>query len=101
MPDSPLNPTERAAMRAAIAEAIRAASLSMRHDWRQVEELIREFVRPLRAAGMKPERVVGEVKAMITAATGDPAHSITPSATTWALDEYYDRRRQTPSSEET
>jgi hypothetical protein len=97
MPDHPLDPTERAAMRAEIAEAIRAAKLSGRRDWRQVELLIREFVRPLKAAGVKPERVVGEVKAMITAATGDPSHSITPSAITWALEEYYDRRSTPPS----
>ena len=96
MPDHPLDPAGRAAIRAEIAEAIRAAKLSPRRDWRPVEALIREFVRPLKTAGVKPERVVGEVKAMITAATGDPSDSITPSAITWALDEYYGRGQ--PSS---
>ena len=97
MPDNPLDPSKRAAVRAEIGEAIRAANLSARRDWRPVEALIREFVRPLKTAGLKPERVVGEVKAMITAATGDPSHSITPSAITWALDEYYGRT-QSPSA---
>jgi len=91
MPDHPLDPTERAAVRAEIAQAIRDVGLSPRRDWRQVEALIRQFVKPLKAAGVKPERVVGEVKAMITAATGDPSHSVTPSAITWALDEFYGR----------
>lgn len=99
MPDRPLDPTDRAAMRTEIGEAIRAASLSPRRDWRQVEALIREFVRPLKTAGVKPERVVGEVKAMITGATGDPSHSITPSAITWALDEYYGRSKSTSAND--
>lgn len=99
MPDHSLNPTQRAAMRAEIAEAIRAATLSPRRDWRPVEGLIRQFVRPLKSAGVKPERVVGEVKAMITAATGDPSHSVTPSAITWALDEYYGRTQSPPAGD--
>ncbi len=92
MPDQPVDPSQRAALRDALADAVRAANLSSRRDWRPVEELVREFARDLKAAGTKPERVVSEVKSMITAATGDPSHSITPSAITWALEECYDRR---------
>lgn len=84
-------PDEHAELRADTVHALRVAMTSDRRAWQDVERLVRDYVRVLRAHGLKADRAAAEMKALVVEVTGDPMASIITSVTTWTLSEYYER----------
>jgi len=71
--------------------ALRVALASDRRAWQDIERIVREYVRVLRAHDLKAERAVAAAKTIVTEATGDPMSSMIPSVVTWTLSEYYEK----------
>jgi hypothetical protein len=84
-------PEEHAELRSDAVHALRMAMTADRRAWHDVERLVREYVRVLRAHGLKADRASAETKSLVVEATGDPMSSIIPSVVTWTLSEYYER----------
>lgn len=82
---------DHADLRAETALALRNAVVSDRRAWNEVERLVRDYARALRARGVRSERAVSEAKALVTEATGDPFSSLLTSVVTWTLSVYYER----------
>jgi hypothetical protein len=84
-------PEEHSELRADTVHALRMAVTADRRVWHDIERIVREYVRVLRTHGLKADRGVAEVKALVIEATRDPMSNIIASAETWALSEYYDK----------
>ena len=84
-------PEEHSELRSDTVHALRIAVTADRRQWHQVERMVREYVRVLRAHGVKADRAIIETKGLVVEATGDPMSSIITSVVTWTLSEYYER----------
>ena len=80
---------------AELKAALRTAVASDRRMLNDVERLVRDYVRVLRAHGIRSERAVIEAKALVVEATGDPLSDplsgLLASVVTWTLSEYDER----------
>ena len=76
---------------AELKAALRTAVTSDRRMLNDVERLVRDYVRVLRAHGIRSERAVIEAKALVVEATGDPLSGLLASVVTWTLSEYDER----------
>jgi hypothetical protein len=84
-------PEEHSELKSDTVHALRVALTSDRRAWQEIERIVREYVRVLRAHDLKADRAVAEAKALVTQATGDPMSSMMPSVVTWTLSEYYEK----------
>jgi hypothetical protein len=84
-------PEEHSELKSDTAHALRVALTSDRRAWQEIERIVREYVRVLRAHDLKAERAVAEAKTLVAEATGDPMSSMMPSVVTWTLSEYYEK----------
>jgi len=84
-------PEEHSELKADTVHALRVALTSDRRAWQEIERIVRDYVRVLRAHDLKAERAVAAAKTIVTEATGDPMSSMIPSVVTWTLSEYYEK----------